>query len=254
MNSRNETYRKSFNKVDETSDEFDEKQRLEEQMRAVMDKYKYKRRQIRELQEDLGTMQVTLDKLTADEQGMVEVIDEKQQKMQNLQRELDDQKGKRERAGKQVSKIARAVRSAKKSRGELHEEKDIELRELRDFNSKTMKQMGEVIHSYPDLAPSVNMYFGQAGLPAPPSPGPGSSRPGSSRSSRSSGSMSSARSDLSTGSRRGIGTVTIGAAGLGITGTASPKSGVSPSASARDRPPSGASRASSRGSSGGSRR
>ena len=31
----------------------EEKQQLEEQMRAVMDKYKYKRRQIRELQEDL---------------------------------------------------------------------------------------------------------------------------------------------------------------------------------------------------------
>ena len=34
-------------------DEMEEKQQLEEQMRAVMDKYKYKRRQIRELQEDL---------------------------------------------------------------------------------------------------------------------------------------------------------------------------------------------------------
>ena len=31
----------------------EDKQQLEEQMRAVMDKYKYKRRQIRELQEDL---------------------------------------------------------------------------------------------------------------------------------------------------------------------------------------------------------
>ena len=31
----------------------DEKEQLEEQMRAVMDKYKYKRRQIRELQDDL---------------------------------------------------------------------------------------------------------------------------------------------------------------------------------------------------------
>lgn len=31
----------------------DKKQQLDEQMRAVMDKYKYKRRQIRELQDDL---------------------------------------------------------------------------------------------------------------------------------------------------------------------------------------------------------
>ena len=34
-----------------------------------MDKYKYKRRQIRKLQEDLGSMQHTLDNLTADEQA-----------------------------------------------------------------------------------------------------------------------------------------------------------------------------------------
>ena len=39
--------------VTDTSDEMQTKEDLDEQMRAVMDKYKYKRRQIRELQEDL---------------------------------------------------------------------------------------------------------------------------------------------------------------------------------------------------------
>ena len=34
-------------------DEMDQKLQLEEQLRAVMDKYKYKRRQIRELNDDL---------------------------------------------------------------------------------------------------------------------------------------------------------------------------------------------------------
>ena len=108
-------------------------------------------------------------------------------------RELDDQKAKKDRAARQVSKMARDIRSAKKSRGELHEEKDMELRELRDFNGRIMKQMGEVVHNFPDIAPAVQMFFSQAGLPMPPSPGPGSSRPASSRSSRSSGSLSSAR-------------------------------------------------------------
>ena len=89
--------------------------------------------------------------------------------------------------------MAREIRSAKQSRGELHEEKDMDLRELREFNNRIMKQMGEVVHNYPDIGPAVQMYFSQAGLPAPPSPGPGGSRPSSARSSRSSGSMSSAR-------------------------------------------------------------
>ncbi|KAK3698535.1 hypothetical protein QZH41_014464 [Actinostola sp. cb2023] len=247
MNNRNETYRKSFNKVNETSEEFEEKQQLEEQMRAVMDKYKYKRRQIRELQEDLGAMQTTFDKLDTDEQGLVEVIDDKQSKVTNLNKELGEQKSKKDRAGRQVSKMARDIRSAKKTRGELHEEKDMDLRQLREFNSRIMKQMGEVLHSCSDLTPSVHMYFSQAGLPMPPSPGPGTSRV----SSRSSGSLSSDRSDVSSSSRRGIGTVNIG--GLSITGAASPKQGVSPTTSARGktsgRPDSTGSRGSSRASS-----
>lgn len=55
----------------------EEKQQLEEQMRAVMDKYKYKRRQIRELQEDLQTMSNTLDNLKRDEDAYADMVDEK---------------------------------------------------------------------------------------------------------------------------------------------------------------------------------
>ena len=55
----------------------EEKQQLDEQMRAVMDKYKYKRRQMRELQEDLQTMSNTLDNLKRDEDAYVEMVDEK---------------------------------------------------------------------------------------------------------------------------------------------------------------------------------
>ena len=59
----------------------EEKQQLEEQHRAVMDKFKYKRRQIRELQDDLQTMSHTLDNLCRDEDTYVEVIEEKQNKI-----------------------------------------------------------------------------------------------------------------------------------------------------------------------------
>lgn len=58
----------------------EEKQQLEEQMRAVMDKYKYKRRQIRELQEDLQTMSNTLDNLSRDEDAYSETVNEKKVK------------------------------------------------------------------------------------------------------------------------------------------------------------------------------
>lgn len=40
MNDRNSTYRKSFNNVEETSEEYEKKMQLEEQLRAAMDKLK----------------------------------------------------------------------------------------------------------------------------------------------------------------------------------------------------------------------
>ena len=74
-----------------SGDEMEEKQQLDEQMRAVMDKYKYKRRQIRELQEDLQTMSNTLDNLQRDEDAYVEMVEEKRvsikmEKGQNFQK------------------------------------------------------------------------------------------------------------------------------------------------------------------------
>ena len=82
MTSKNEAYRKSFSKVEQSSDEYEEKQRLEEQLRAAMDKYKYKRRQIKELQEDFESMQRTFESLSANEQDLVQVLEEKTAKVQ----------------------------------------------------------------------------------------------------------------------------------------------------------------------------
>ena len=91
---------------------------------------------------------------------------------------------KKARVTGQLNKLIKAVRSSRKVKDELPEERDIDLREMRDFNTSIMKQIGEVVHNHPDIANAVNLYFSQAGLPMPPSPGPGqSSRPSSSRSS-----------------------------------------------------------------------
>lgn len=81
MNSRNETYRKSFSKVEQSSDEYAERQKLEEQLRATVDKYKYKRRQIKELQDDFQTMETTLETLMEEEQQLVGILEEKNAKV-----------------------------------------------------------------------------------------------------------------------------------------------------------------------------
>ena len=80
MNGKNEAFRKSFSKVEQSSDEYEEKQRLEEQLRAATDKYKYKRRQIKELQDDSESMQRTYQDLSTKEQDLVQALEEKKAK------------------------------------------------------------------------------------------------------------------------------------------------------------------------------
>ncbi|KAK7091050.1 coiled-coil domain-containing protein 39-like [Littorina saxatilis] len=208
MNGRNEQYRKSFNKITETSDEMEEKLRLEEQMRAVMDKYKYKRRQIRELQEDLHTMSTTLENLSRDEDAYVGMIEEKKNKVLQLQKELEDQRVKLERVAKQTARYSRELRTAKKTKDKTPEERDFEIRELREFNKTVMKQIGEAVNQHPEITEAVNMYFSQANLPQVVPSG----MPGSARSSMSSVRSSPASSVKSSGSARSMATpVQIGA-------------------------------------------
>ncbi|KAH9509024.1 Coiled-coil domain-containing protein 39, partial [Bulinus truncatus] len=161
MNGRNEQYRKSFNKITDSSDEMDEKRQLDEQFRAVMDKYKYKRRQIRELQDDLHTMSMTLDNLTRDEDAYVAMIEEKKSKISQINKEIDDQRGKLERVAKQNIRYSKELKAAKKTKAELPEEKDFEVRELREFNKNVVKMVGEAATTYPEMAEAVTLYFTQ---------------------------------------------------------------------------------------------
>ena len=40
----------------------------------------------------------------------------------------------------------------------------MELRELREFNKNSIKQIGEVTHQNPDIAQAVHLYFSQVNL------------------------------------------------------------------------------------------
>ncbi|XP_041120137.1 coiled-coil domain-containing protein 39 isoform X2 [Polyodon spathula] len=116
INSRNSTYRKSFQRVTETSEEYEEKLKLDELKRAVEEKYRYKRRQIRELQEDIQGMNSTLDNLLKDEADHHEMSEEAQTKIMNLNKDLEAQKQKLERVTKQAKLPLPAVVSTPSSR------------------------------------------------------------------------------------------------------------------------------------------
>nr|XP_014341535.1 PREDICTED: coiled-coil domain-containing protein 39 isoform X2 [Latimeria chalumnae] len=164
INNRNATYRSSFKTVTETSEEYEDKLKLEEQKRAAEEKYRYKRRQIRELQEDIQSMGLTLDNMNRDAAAQNQSVEDHQIKIVHLNKELDDQKPKLERVKKQCLKLRKEIRSAKKSKSETQEERDIDLRELKDFNRSVNNLLVDAMESYPDVATALQMYFQQKHL------------------------------------------------------------------------------------------
>ncbi|XP_069474770.1 coiled-coil domain-containing protein 39 [Ambystoma mexicanum] len=201
INSCNSTYKKSFQKVTETSEEYEDKIKLEEQKRAAEEKYRYKRRQIKELQEDIQTMKNTLDCLLKDEASYQATIDEKISYSTQLNKETEEQNQKLERVMKQCSKLIRHIRSAKKTKGETQEEKDIALRDLREFNRSINKMLVEAMEVNPDLNAALQLYFQQFCIDLPTIMSTPSSRrssaPSSVRSSLSSERSSTSRSTSS---------------------------------------------------------
>uniref|UniRef100_A0A8C6XDW6 Coiled-coil domain-containing protein 39 n=1 Tax=Naja naja TaxID=35670 RepID=A0A8C6XDW6_NAJNA len=114
LNNCNSQYRNSFKQVVEKSDEFKEKTKLEEEKRAADEKHRYKRRQIKELQEDI-----------------------------------------------QVSRLTREIRALRNTQSQIPEEKDIDLRALKDFSKYVDKMLLDISEAHPELHKVFQKYFEQ---------------------------------------------------------------------------------------------
>ncbi|XP_060098554.1 coiled-coil domain-containing protein 39 [Heteronotia binoei] len=192
VNNCNSNYRNSLKKVTENSEEYEEKLQLEKEKRAADEKYRYKRRQIKELQEDIQTMQNTLDNLLKEEALCKEQSKEKNELILQLTKEIEYQKPKLERVVKQVSRLSRDLRSLKNTESETLEEHDISFRELKDFNRSIDKMLLDIADSDSEIGAVLRTYFEQADLLFPTVPCRLSSRSSSSSiSSKSSASSSS---------------------------------------------------------------
>ncbi|KAL4608156.1 coiled-coil domain-containing protein 39 [Arapaima gigas] len=230
VNSHNSTYRKSFHKVAESSKEYQDKLKLEEQKRAVEEKCKHKRRCISELQEDIQNRNEALETLVREEVSLTEKTDEIQAHIAVLNKDLNSQKEKLDRVTKECAKLSRDIRSTSSAKGDTPEERDILLRELKDFNRTINNMLLEAIAEHPDLKSAVEMYFPQAGLTLPSAASTPSSRqsskPASARSSASSV-RSAAGSVASSGSRTTL-SCSVRTLDLGLPGTSSPLATPSP--------------------------
>ncbi|XP_051985098.1 coiled-coil domain-containing protein 39 [Xyrauchen texanus] len=249
VKNRNTTYRKALTKVTESSPEHQEKLKLEEQRRAAEEKYKYKRRQIQELQKDIEGMNSTLEGLLKEETVENDTTERTKAHVLSLNKDLISQEEKLNRVVKQCSKYTREIRSAKNSKEQTFEERDIELRELRDVNKNINKMLLEAMEENSDLSSTLQTYFMEAGLSLPSAASTPSSRMSSkTNSARSSASLRSSRQSACSSPRSSsvscppVKTVDLG---LGLSVTSPRLSTTSPQGS---RPPSSGSSSRSRSS------
>ncbi|KAL8188066.1 UNVERIFIED_CONTAM: Coiled-coil domain-containing protein 39 [Gekko kuhli] len=161
LNNCNSNYRNSLMKVTESSEEYEEKLQLEKEKRAADEKYRYKRRQVKELQEDIQAMQNTLDDLLKEEALCKENMKEKNELISQLTKEIDSQKPKLDRVIKQVSRLSRDLRLLKNTESETMEEQDIDYRELKEFNRSIDKMLLDMSDASPELSSIFRTYFDQ---------------------------------------------------------------------------------------------
>ncbi|XP_016073580.1 PREDICTED: coiled-coil domain-containing protein 39 [Miniopterus natalensis] len=166
LSSCNNNYQKSFQKVTPSSHEYELKIQLEEQKRAADEKYRYKQRQIRELQEDIQSMENTLTVIEHLTNNVKEKLLEKEARSLQLSREIEDQKPKLERVTKQCAKLTKEIRLLKETKDETLEEDDIKLRELKEFH-KSIDGMLVDVTGHAELHAILQTYFQQKGLELP---------------------------------------------------------------------------------------
>ncbi|KAF6384461.1 coiled-coil domain containing 39 [Rhinolophus ferrumequinum] len=195
LNSCNNNYKQSFKTVTPSSDEYVLKIQLEEQKRAVDEKYRYKQRQIRELQEDIKSTENTLEVIEHFTNNVKETLLEKQAYSLQLSKETEEQKPKLERVTKQCAKLTKEIRLLKNTKDETLEEQDIKLRELKQFHKIIDGMLVDVTEENAEIRIILQTCFQQNGLELPTAGIKGSRR--SSR-SPSQTSLLSARSSRST--------------------------------------------------------
>ncbi|NXT13566.1 CCD39 protein, partial [Prunella fulvescens] len=168
----NRHYKNSLKPFPETSEDVEEKLKLEKDKKDADEKYKYKQRRIKELQENLQRMQQHFDIIQKQHAFLKEQKKEKEALILQLKKDIEEQKPKLNRVKKQCSKLSREIESQREGGPETLEERDIHLRELKAFNKTVNQVIADVLEANPDLIAAFQMYFDKYNLELPVAPSP----------------------------------------------------------------------------------
>jgi UDP-glucose:O-linked fucose beta-1,3-glucosyltransferase len=167
MTGKNHRYREGLLKVGENDEDTMQKEQLEAQLRSVMDLFRHNRRERNALQSDVEQLRENAAHLDDQLQGVRKEVNDTKAAIANLDAELAEQQGKRDRAvsfAKQIVKLHR--KDSGSPREETTAEMDFRLKESRDFNAKILDMMDGLVAQNPGIATEVSMLYGQVGIDA----------------------------------------------------------------------------------------
>ncbi|NXI25144.1 CCD39 protein, partial [Sterrhoptilus dennistouni] len=155
----NKNYKNSFKADPETSEELEEKLKLEQNKRDTDEKYRKKQRQIKELQENVQTMQQHFDIIQKQQALFEEQKKAKEALVFQLKKDIKEQRPKLVRVLKQCSKLSRQIEAQREDGIETEEERDLHIRELKVFNKTIDQVIVDVLEANPGLTAAFQMYF-----------------------------------------------------------------------------------------------
>ncbi|NXY02224.1 CCD39 protein, partial [Pteruthius melanotis] len=168
----NRNYKISVSGTALKSEELEEKLKLENDKKDADEKYRKKQRKIKELQENLQSMQQHFGIVQKQQALFEEQKKEKQALIFQLKKDIEEQKRKLERVIKQCSRLSREILSGT----ETQEERDIHVRELKGFNRTVNQVIADVLEANPGLTAAFQMYFDKFNLELPTAASPGGSQ------------------------------------------------------------------------------
>lgn len=183
MTGKNHKFRQALRKVGESDDDAMEKERLQAQHRSVMDRFRHKRRERNQLQEEVEKLRESVAQMDGNLDQLRTEVGHTAAVIANLDAELAEQKGKRDRAISFAKSVVKIHRKDSGSPGETTAEMDYRLRDAKQFNVKVLDMIDSVVKQHPEISTEVNMLYNQAGIDAKERERMASSLSGSSRAS-----------------------------------------------------------------------
>lgn len=123
-----------------------------------MERYKTKRMEIQDLQQDLMQAEKSLSSMTNEEANRLQSIQVLENKLASLQKDVVDQEAKQERAQKTVQRSAKDLRKRLGvPQGQIaSEELDFKVRELKEMGNLALEALARVTERRPEIVPRVN--------------------------------------------------------------------------------------------------